>query len=111
MAVNLNVTVSRTEVTAESTLTQNQVNVIGTKTQVAQSFRRGQTGLSAYEVWLQEGNSGTEAEFLASLKGDPGTGVLPAGGSTNQVLAKSSDADQDVGWVDQSVDSLDGGNF
>ena len=29
-------------------------------------------GLSAYEVWLENGNEGTEEEFLASLKGDKG---------------------------------------
>ncbi len=29
-------------------------------------------GLSAYEIWLAQGNAGTEAEFIASLKGDPG---------------------------------------
>ena len=29
------------------------------------------SGMSAYEVWLAEGNTGTEADFLASLKGDP----------------------------------------
>lgn len=29
-------------------------------------------GKSAYEVWLSEGNSGTVAEFLTSLKGTPG---------------------------------------
>lgn len=29
----------------------------------------GESGLSAYELWIQEGGDGTEAEFLASLKG------------------------------------------
>ncbi|RFC53242.1 hypothetical protein [Brumimicrobium aurantiacum] len=29
----------------------------------------GQNGLSAYEVWLAQGNTGTEQEFLDSLKG------------------------------------------
>ena len=32
-------------------------------------------GLSAYEIWLQAGNSGTEEDFLASLVGPPGSGV------------------------------------
>jgi hypothetical protein len=31
------------------------------------------TGLSAYQVWLQEGNTGTSVDFLASLVGEPGT--------------------------------------
>ena len=30
---------------------------------------RGDRGFSAYEIWLQEGNSGTEEEFLFSLVG------------------------------------------
>lgn len=32
----------------------------------------GETGDSAYQVWLSEGNSGTESEFLASLVGEQG---------------------------------------
>ena len=38
-------------------------------------------GLSAYEVWLENGNEGTEEEFLASLKGEKGDagGIGPQG--------------------------------
>ena len=32
----------------------------------------GKDGASAYEIWLAEGNTGTEADFLASLKGADG---------------------------------------
>lgn len=32
--------------------------------------RPGKDGKSAYEIWLEQGNNGTEAEFLESLKGD-----------------------------------------
>ncbi|HPQ35146.1 MAG TPA: phage tail protein [Tenuifilaceae bacterium] len=32
----------------------------------------GEDGLSAYEVWLNEGNTGSEADFIASLKGETG---------------------------------------
>ena len=32
----------------------------------------GTNGLSAYEVWLNNGNQGTEADFLESLKGERG---------------------------------------
>ena len=32
----------------------------------------GNEGLSAYEVWLANGNIGTEADYLLSLKGDKG---------------------------------------
>lgn len=30
------------------------------------------TGLSAYEVWLNNGHAGTEADFLESLRGETG---------------------------------------
>ena len=33
----------------------------------------GPPGQSAYALWLTQGNIGTEAEFLASLKGDAGS--------------------------------------
>lgn len=33
---------------------------------------RGEPGASAYEIWLAEGNTGTEADFLESLKGKDG---------------------------------------
>lgn len=32
----------------------------------------GKDGASAYDIWLYAGNTGTEADFLASLKGDSG---------------------------------------
>jgi hypothetical protein len=32
----------------------------------------GQDGLSAYEIWLAEGNSGTETDFLAGITGPQG---------------------------------------
>jgi hypothetical protein len=46
---------------------RNEINVdiIGTGA-------RGKEGKSAYEIWLDLGNEGTEQEFLASLKGDKG---------------------------------------
>lgn len=34
----------------------------------------GAPGLSAYDIWLSEGNIGSEADFLASLVGPPGSG-------------------------------------
>ena len=36
------------------------------------TITNGQDGASAYELWLAAGNIGTEADFLASLKGDSG---------------------------------------
>lgn len=41
----------------------------------------GEDGESAYQIWLEQGNSGSEADFLKSLKGDKGdpgiSGVVP----------------------------------
>lgn len=34
---------------------------------------KGEDGKSAYQIWLDAGNTGSEAAFLASLKGDAGT--------------------------------------
>ena len=39
---------------------------------LAQGGNAGEDGKSAYEIWLDAGNTGSEADFLASLKGDPG---------------------------------------
>ena len=46
---------------------RNEINVdiIGTGA-------RGKEGKSAYEIWLDLGNEGTEQEYLASLRGDKG---------------------------------------
>lgn len=35
----------------------------------------GADGDSAYQVWLSQGNTGTESDYLASLQGDPGTSL------------------------------------
>lgn len=32
-------------------------------------------GMSAYDVWKAQGNSGSEADFIASLRGEPGEGA------------------------------------
>ncbi len=36
----------------------------------------GKDGASAYDIWLSQGNEGTEADFLASLKGGDGDGYI-----------------------------------
>lgn len=37
---------------------------------------KGEQGYSAYEIWLQAGNEGTEREYLASLRGVDGRNPL-----------------------------------
>lgn len=77
----------------------------------------GADGKSAYQIAVDNGFTGTEAQWLASLKGEeggPGTpgkdgdpgapgkdgeGV-PAGGAAGQVLAKKTAADYDTQWID-----------
>lgn len=67
----------------------------------------GPAGDSAYQVWLDEGNTGTEADFLYSLigptgpAGSDGVGV-PTGGTTGQVLKKNSSTDYDTSWQNES---------
>lgn len=56
-----------------------------------------QDGKSAYQLWLDAGNAGTEADFLASLQGDTGSSIdypftvvnnLTAGGTTSALSAE-----------------------
>lgn len=44
-------------------------------------LEEGSNGKSAYEIWLEAGNSGTEAQFLASLKGTTGSAATIAVGT------------------------------
>ncbi|WP_173021617.1 collagen-like protein, partial [Lewinella sp. W8] len=46
---------------------------------------KGDNGLSAYQVWLANGNSGTEADFLLSLRGQDG--APGQAGPTQDLLA------------------------
>ena len=55
----------------------------------------GVDGKSAYQIWLEAGNTGTVQDFLISLRGEG----VPPGGTTGQVLAKTSNADYATQWV------------
>ena len=61
---------------------------------------QGEDGKSAYEIAVEHGYSGTEEEWLASLKGDKGDAGegVPTGGTTGQVLVKKSSEDYDTEW-------------
>lgn len=51
----------------------------------------GADGKSAYEIWLDAGNTGTEEEFLSSLKGEKGdTGEIP---DTSAILEAAQNAE------------------
>jgi hypothetical protein len=61
----------------------------------------GPTGPSAYDVAVADGFVGDEAAWLASLIGatGPSGAGLPGGGTTGQVLAKSSEDDYAYTWT------------
>ena len=41
--------------------------------------------VSAYDIWLQQGNSGSEADFIASLRGEDGSGADLSGLTLSQI--------------------------
>lgn len=50
----------------------------GINGQPGRDGRNGENGQSAYQIWLNSGNEGTEENFLTSLKGEDGkSGVTP----------------------------------
>lgn len=71
--VGFHLKVKKKETPENISLKSNTVEV-----QVPVKGEKGDDGLSAYEVWLSLGNTGTEEDFIASLKGEPGA----AGDST-----------------------------
>lgn len=73
----------------------------------------GPTGASAYEIAISNGYEGTEEEWLKTLigprgkkgkdgedglNGRPGIGIA-SGGTTGQVLVKTTDTSYDTGWT------------
>lgn len=54
-------------------------------------------GMSAYEIWLSQGNEGSEADFLASLKGDPGADGVGEQGISGGMLFPLMDFDSTTG--------------
>ncbi|CAI2487968.1 hypothetical protein [Serratia proteamaculans] len=60
--------------------------------QLADMMPPGAPGKSAYEVWLSAGNTGTEADFIASLKGEPGEGAdITVSPAKDNLLRKEGD--------------------
>ena len=60
----------------------------GTDGAVGPDGPQGDPGLSAYQVWLNLGNAGTEADFIASLEGEMGP-QGPIGGSLDWAIDAS----------------------
>ena len=78
----------------------------------------GQNGDSAYDLWLADGNSGSESDYLASLVGTTGAtgaaGAPGAAGTAGQDGSSAHDlwvADGNSGSVADYLESLKGGAF
>lgn len=62
----------------------------------ATTFLTGPDGLSAYQVWLNNGNTGSESDFIASLKGDPATNLVQSvNGKQGVVVLSHTDVGAD----------------
>lgn len=68
---------------------------------------KGGDGKSAYEIWLEEGNAGTQEEFLESLKGRDGESIhtYTSGGATPMLHAGDVGRLKDATTI-QSTDTL-----
>jgi hypothetical protein len=69
---------------------------------------RATNGLSAYELWLQQGNSGTLAQFLASLKGDPGVQGDPGARACAPVLTPETGTGTNAGCMRVKIQAMKG---
>jgi len=59
---------------------QGPIGMIGPQGDPGPEGPKGEEGESAYQIWLNEGNMGSEADFLDSLQGPAGEdGMLPEG--------------------------------
>ena len=62
----------------------------------------GAAGKSAYEVAVDEGFDGTEADWLESLRGEPGSrgGIGPEGKSAYEIAVKEGFEGDELEWLD-----------
>ena len=64
---------------------QGEKGIKGDKGDKGESGRDGSDGKSVYQIWLDLGNSGTENDFITSLKGDKGEqGIQGEKGDTGE---------------------------
>lgn len=67
----------------------------------------GVDGKSAYEIWLEQGNTGTEEDFLESLKGKDGTsGVYVGSGDMPEGYNVQIDPDGDTVDLLEKIDEV-----
>jgi len=92
----------------------------GIQGEAGQDGINGTDGKSAYQSWLDLGNTGSETDFVNSLQGEQGIqgiqgpagndgqdgadGVgVPTGGTAGQILKKKSGTNYDTEWADETV--------
>lgn len=68
----------------------------------------GVNGASAYEIWLSLGNSGTESEFISSLKGEQGPQGVPGIQGIQGEKGEKGDPGQDGTNGTNGTDGTDG---
>ena len=66
----------------------------------------GKDGKSAYQIWLDNGHSGTETDFLNSLKGKDGTDVDLSGYATTEAVQKAQSTADNAYKYSQNEASL-----
>jgi hypothetical protein len=72
----------------------------------------GQDGLSAYQIWLNAGNTGTEAQFLTSLQGAAGAQGIqgPAGFLPNGTASGNTTYWNGTDWIVNSSNLYNNGS-
>jgi hypothetical protein len=78
-----------------------QITFSGAPTNPVIPLKIGQPGQSAYELWLAAGNTGTQADFLASLKGTKGDagGQGPQGASPYELAVARGFQGNEDDWL------------
>lgn len=65
------------------------VEVVEQSNTILEVVTAGPQGISAYAVWLAEGNTGTEADFFASMVGESGSAASISHDPENQLTTGS----------------------
>ena len=79
--------------------------------QIEAPFLKGEAGKSAYDIWLEQGNEGTEQDFLDSLKGEGGVSaedIVDVVKNANFVYADLSDGEESGVPAPVNADTLGG---
>jgi hypothetical protein len=85
-----------------------QINVtIGTGTTIQTTITGGARGLSAYEVWLEQGHTGTADDFLNWLRADSYT-YVQSSASTTWTITHNLNTYPSVTVVDSSGSVVSG---